>query len=100
MRFHIQGKDLEKTYTNASLQNLRATAATIMGVPPQFIMIDGVEPFSSLLITLMVPEAFVRYFKAAVSRNETLKLFDQLHVDKVVIGETIWKFSGKHVHYI
>lgn len=93
MRFHIQGKDLEKTYTNASLQNLRATAATIMGVPPQFIMIDGVEPFSSLLITLMVPEAFVRYFKAAVSRNETLKLFDQLHVDKVVIGETIWKFS-------
>ncbi|MEW8547033.1 MAG: hypothetical protein AB2693_26255 [Candidatus Thiodiazotropha sp.] len=89
---------MEKNYTNESLQNLRATAAIIMGVPSQFIVIAGVEPSSSLLVTLMVPEVFVKYFKAAVSRRETLKHFDRLCIDKVEIGETVWQINGKQVY--
>lgn len=94
LQFHIEGKDVEKTYTKSSLQDLRATAAKIMGVPQQFIIIAGIEPSASLLITLMIPESFVKYLESALGRSEFLKYLEILQVDTVLIDQTQWKVNG------
>lgn len=93
VRFHVTGRDLQTKYTNSMLQDLRAKAAKIIGVPQQFIVIAGIEPSSSLLITFMIPECFVRYLELALQHRETLLDLTTMQVDYVLIDTIPWKVT-------
>lgn len=90
VQFHVKGKNLDES----SLQDLRAKAAKIMGVPQQFIIIAGTEPSASLLITLMIPEGFGKYLESALGRSESLKELESIQVNIVLIGQRQWKVNG------
>ena len=73
------------------------TAARLMIVPPEFVVIAGIEPSSSLLFTIMVPERFLKYFEAALHKEPALKELTNLGIDIVRIGDKVINIHGKHL---
>ncbi|KAK3594186.1 hypothetical protein CHS0354_007086 [Potamilus streckersoni] len=53
--FHVEGKDLTK-YKREDLEKLRTILSRRLGVPHAFVIISGLTPSKSLVITVMIPE--------------------------------------------
>ena len=98
VKFHVEGTNFTK-YKRSSLETLRATAAVLMGVPSQFVTIAGIEPSTSLLVTLMVPSKFVAYLEMAMTKEDPIATFTNLGVDMVSINDKIYNLHGKF-HYL
>lgn len=56
-------------------------------VPERFVIIVGVEPASSIVVTLMIPELYVQIFRELLSSGEQLPDFVEAGVDLVEIDE-------------
>lgn len=93
MQFHIEGKDFSKV-KRSCIETIRTIAARLMLVPPQFVTIAGIEPSSSLLITLMVPERFLKYLEAALNNKAVMKELTNLDIDMVRTGATVVNLHG------
>lgn len=93
VQFHIEGTDFRK-YTRSSLDATRLTAARLMMVPPEFVIIAGIEPSSSLIITLMIPARFVQYLEAASKKKMVAKELTKLGIDIVRINNTSINLHG------
>lgn len=93
MQFHIEGKDFSKV-KRSSLDAMRMVAARFMIVPPECVIIAGIEPSSSILVTLMVPEMFITYFEAALSKDVAVKELTDLGIDIIRMGDKVVNIHG------
>ena len=99
IQFHIEGKDF-KEVKRSSLENIRRTAAGLMLVPQEFVVIAGIEPSSSLLITIMVPERFIKYFEAALHKEPAVLELTHQGIDIVRIDERVVNIHGMYLYDI
>lgn len=96
VQFHVEGKDFS-TVTRNDLERLRTTAATLMLVPARFVTIAGVEPSSSIQITLMIPTRYVKYLELALKRKHIVKDLTNLRVDTVCTNNLKFMLQGADV---
>ena len=94
VQIHIQGPNFNE-YNRSSLDALRAVAARLMFVKPELVVIAGIEPSSSILITLMIPDAFVEYMRQGAEKSECIKEWTYFGVDYIQIENTKYSIPGK-----
>lgn len=92
MKFHIKGADLDK-YGTGDLEKLRSKISKLLFVPPEFVIIAGIEPSQSLLITIMVLEDDAQRMLALPASS--LAVLTEEHIDKVMIGNRTFLLSGE-----
>ncbi|XP_048769227.1 uncharacterized protein LOC125675536 isoform X3 [Ostrea edulis] len=85
LKFHIRGRDLN-TYGRSELDRLRSMISGLLLVPQEFVIITGIEPSNSLMITVMVPEEFaVNLFS---SPPERLVMLNDVSVSHIEMGDS------------
>lgn len=84
VKIHVHGRDFRQ-YTCTSVEGLRTTMARLMFVEPSRVFITGIEPSSSLLITIIVPESFVGYLRRSITEPQCIKEWTSLGVDYILI---------------
>ncbi|KAK3585719.1 hypothetical protein CHS0354_020287 [Potamilus streckersoni] len=85
--FHVEGKDLSQ-YRRDGLEQLRTLVSNRLAVPPEFVFICGLEPSSSLMVTIMIPVFHAEIFVELLKENSISELLE-LGIDSVHInGET------------
>lgn len=91
MKFHIKGADLE-TYQRPELEKLRSMIASILRVPPEFVIVSGIEPSNSLLITIMVLEDDAH--RLLNLPPESLAVFTEVFVNCVSVDQRKIPITG------
>lgn len=91
LKFHIKGVDLE-TYQRPELEKLRSMIASVLRVPPEFVIVSGIEPSNSLLITIMVLEDDA--FRMSNLPPASLTVLSEMFVNSVMVNEKIISISG------
>ncbi|XP_061188563.1 uncharacterized protein LOC133196720 isoform X2 [Saccostrea echinata] len=88
LKFHIRGKDLN-TYGRSELERLRSMASDLLFVPKEFVIISGIEPSNSLVITIMVPEEFASTMLS--SDPQRLSMLNEVSVSHIGLGgDMVW----------
>uniref|UniRef100_A0A8B8B896 Poly [ADP-ribose] polymerase 14-like isoform X4 n=1 Tax=Crassostrea virginica TaxID=6565 RepID=A0A8B8B896_CRAVI len=85
IKFHVAG-GLD-TFQRPHLDHVRRTVAQLLGCQPEHVFVAGIEPSNSLVVTLMVPAAYVDLVPCA-DRCE-LGFLRTVDVDKITIKEGI-----------
>lgn len=85
IKFHVAG-GLD-TFQRPHLEHVRRTVAQLLGCQPEHVFVAGIEPSNSLVVTLMVPAAYVDLLPCA-DRCE-LGFLRTVDVDKITIKEGI-----------
>lgn len=91
LKFHIKGVDLE-TYQRPELEKLRSMIASLLRVPPEFVIVSGIEPSNSLLITIMVLEDDA--LRMSNLPPASLTVLSEMFVNSVMVNEKIILISG------
>lgn len=91
LKFHIKGADLE-TYQRPELEKLRSMIASVLRVPPEFVIVSGIEPSNSLLITIMVLEDEAH--RLLNFPPESLAIFTEMFVNSVSVDQREIQIAG------
>lgn len=91
LKFHIMGTDLEK-YQRPELEKLRSMIASVLRVPPEFVIVSGIEPSNSLLITIMVLEDDAH--RLLILPAESLAIFTEMLVNSVLVDQRKIPIAG------
>ncbi|XP_062588037.1 uncharacterized protein LOC134249706 [Saccostrea cucullata] len=98
LKFHIRGKNLNN-YGRTELERLRSMVAELLLVPKEFIIISGIEPSNSLVITIMVPEEFAS--RVLFSDPHKLAMLNEVSVSHVGLDEdVVWVQEDAHTHLL
>lgn len=92
LKFHIKGADLNK-YGTGDLEKLRSKISKLLFVPPEFVIIAGIQPSQSLLITVMLLKDDAQ--RMLTLPPSSLAVLTEVHVDKVMIGNKTLLLSGE-----
>lgn len=92
LKFHIKGADLNK-YGTGDLEKLRSKISKLLFVPPEFVIIAGIQPSQSLLITVMLLKDDAQ--RMLTLPPSLLAVLTEVHVDKVMIGNKTLLLSGE-----
>ncbi|XP_060573604.1 uncharacterized protein LOC132731441 isoform X2 [Ruditapes philippinarum] len=87
VKFHVEGRNF-RNCTTSYVQSVRNRIAAILFIPAQFVIIAGVEPSSSLLITLMIPEKYVTILEGLLEDHLCTADMKELGIDYVEIDKT------------
>lgn len=79
------GADLDK-YQRPDLERLRLMIATLLRVPPEFVIVSGIEPSNSLLITIMVQEDDAQ--RMLILPPASLDVFTEMLVNSIIVDQT------------
>ncbi|WAR08934.1 hypothetical protein MAR_018892 [Mya arenaria] len=93
VRLHVDGIDYSNC-TDSYLQQLRERLASILFLPPQFIMIAGIEPSSSMLLTFMIPEQYCELLLNMLKSGEVFPCLQKLGVDVISVDELTVNLNG------
>lgn len=85
------GTDLEK-YQRPELEKLRSMIASVLRVPPEFVIVAGIEPSNSLLITIMVLEEDAQ--RMSTLSPASLTVLSEMFVNSVMVNEKQILISG------
>lgn len=85
------GTDLEK-YQRPELEKLRSMIASVLRVPPKFVIVAGIEPSNSLLITIMVLEEDAQ--RMSTLSPASLTVLTEMFVNSVMVNEKQILISG------
>lgn len=85
------GADLDK-YQRPDLERLRLMIATLLRVPPEFVIVSGIEPSNSLLITIMVQEDDAQ--RMLILPPASLVVFTEMLVNSIIVDQTKIHISG------
>ncbi|KAK3585716.1 hypothetical protein CHS0354_020284 [Potamilus streckersoni] len=96
--FHVEGKDLTK-YKREDLEKLRTILSRRLGVPHEFVIISGLTPSKSLVITVMIPEYNAEILVELLEENRLTELTD-LGIDSVLINDQTFIISEKSKLFI
>lgn len=91
LKFHIRGADLD-TYKKNELEKLRWMIANLLRVPPDFVIVSGIEPSKSLLITFMVQDYIAE--RIVSLQPISLTVLAEMYVTDVTVDEHSIKISG------
>ncbi|XP_060604859.1 uncharacterized protein LOC132757561 [Ruditapes philippinarum] len=87
IKFHLRGKQFGKM-NRGELQYLRTIAANAVLIPSSFVIIDGINPSSSVIITLQFPEQHANIFRNLLEKREIeLGELIEFGVDSITIGD-------------
>lgn len=92
LKFHIKGADLNK-YGTGDMEKLRSKLSKLLFVPPEFVIIAGIQPSQSLLITVMLLKDDAQ--RMLTLPPSSLAVLTEVHVDKVMIGNKTLLLSGE-----
>lgn len=92
VKFHIKGADLDK-YGTGDMGKLRSKISELLFVPPEFVIIAGIQPSQSLLITVMLLKDDAQ--RMLTLPPSSLAVLTEVHVDKVMIGNETIILSGE-----
>lgn len=95
LKFHIRGTDLE-TYDKAQLENLRSMIGYLLRVPPEFVIISGIEPSNSLVITVMILDDDCQ--RLCNISPDNLSILSSAYVNGIMVDETFIPISGMSFH--
>lgn len=90
LKFHITGADLN-TYDRTQLEILRSMIGNLLRVPPEFIIMTGIEPSNSLVITFMVLEEDSERLLSLTP--ESLSVLTSVFVNSIRVEETLISVS-------
>ena len=76
---------------------LRSKIGLLLRVPPEFVIVSGIEPFSSLMITIMLLEDDAN--RLVSSSPESLAVLSDMFVNYVMSGETSISVSGIYLFF-
>lgn len=93
VQFHIEGTDFRK-YKRSSLEALRMRLVQLLFVPPEYVIIAGIEPSSSLIITFMIPVRFVKYLEAAIEKRTPAKELTDFGIDMIQLNDQTVNLHG------
>lgn len=93
VQFHIEGTDFTK-YKRSSLEALRMRLVQLLFVPPEYVIIAGIEPSSSLIITFMIPVRFVKYLESAIEKRTPAKELTDLGIDMLRLNSKTVNLHG------
>lgn len=94
LKFHIRGADLDN-YQRPELEKLRWMIANILRVPPEFVIVSGIEPSSSLIVTIMVLEEDAERI-LTLSAN-SLAVLAEMYVDALEVDDNKYPIAGGEV---
>lgn len=63
IKFHVAG-GLD-TFRRPQLEHVQRTVAQLMGCQPEYVIVAGIEPSNSIVVTLMVLEAYIELLPCA-----------------------------------
>lgn len=92
LKFHIKGADLNK-YGTGDMEKLRSKISKLLFVPPEFVIIAGIQPSQSLLITVMLLKDDAQ--RMLTLPPSSIAVLTEVHVDKVMIGNKTLLLSGE-----
>lgn len=93
VQIHVQGLRFTQ-YKRSCLEALRAHAARLMFVKPELVVIAGIMPSSSILITLMIPETFVKYLRQGIENSDCINEWTYFGVDYIRIDSIEYRLTG------
>ncbi|KAH3725057.1 uncharacterized protein LOC127853677 [Dreissena polymorpha] len=94
VKWHLEGKDFQSC-TRGDIQATRMHIAEILCIPPEFVLIAGIEPSSSLLLTLMIPDDHVEVLVEMLRKKETFPAFALHRIDKIEVNGEVFAVTGK-----
>lgn len=94
LKFHIRGADLDN-YQRPELEKRRWMIANILRVPPEFVIVSGIEPSSSLIVTIMVLEEDAERI-LTLSAN-SLAVLAEMYVDALEVDDNKYPIAGGEV---
>ncbi|XP_053397905.1 uncharacterized protein LOC123552421 [Mercenaria mercenaria] len=86
VKLHVEGRNF-RNCTRAYVQNIRNRVAAILFIPLEFVIIAGLEPSTSLLITLMIPDSYVTILEELLDTGACNVEFTELGIDIVKINK-------------
>ncbi|KAL3883449.1 hypothetical protein ACJMK2_029710 [Sinanodonta woodiana] len=95
VKFHVHGKDFSKI-KRTNLEQLRITLSQLLMIPPQFVLISGLEPSSSFIITFMIPEYYASLLVDILSKT-TIPDLTEFGINAVNIDGKEINISGAEV---
>ena len=81
------------------MRRLRSLISEVLFIPAEFVIIAGVEPSFSLLITLMIPEASVIMLERLLEDHTYAKEMKELGIDFIEIDK-VYSVGGKYNKYV
>lgn len=91
LKFHIRGADLDN-YQRPELEKRRWMIANILRVPPEFVIVSGIEPSCSLIVTIMVLEEDAERI-LTLSAN-SLAVLAEMYVDALEVDDNKYPIAG------
>lgn len=64
-------------------------------LPPADLLIAGVEPSSSLLITVMIPEDYADMMERMLQRKDEFPELQEIGIDYIKIGDQTFNITGR-----
>lgn len=94
IKLHIDGKDF-KNCTSRYLSQLRSQLCKVLMCPPEAILFNGVEPSSSLLVTVMIPDLYADILLEMLNEGYEFPELEIVGVDTVKIRESTFSIIGE-----
>lgn len=91
---HIDGQDF-RSYSQTAINRFRAQVANVLMLPPSAVIIAGIEPSCSLLITIMIPETYAELMHAMLKLGDSFNELEEVGVDYIMVEEEIFNIRGK-----
>ncbi|XP_052236845.1 uncharacterized protein LOC127848420 isoform X2 [Dreissena polymorpha] len=94
VKMHVEGIDFSNS-DNMYIQDLKQRLSMALFVPMQFILLAGIEPSSSLLITFMVPEEYIELMVKRLTNGDRFPELHSHHIDVIKNGDKAFDITGK-----
>jgi len=93
VKWHVEGLDPRQM----SLQDIltfQTHVANALFLPPEYVIICGIQPSTSIVIVFMMTEVYVNILQEQLEAKETFHTFQDIGVDIVDIGGTFYRLQG------
>ncbi|KAK3594184.1 hypothetical protein CHS0354_007084, partial [Potamilus streckersoni] len=92
VRFHVESNE-SIDFDRRKLENIRTAVAELLLVPPEFVLVYGLEPSSSLIITFMMPEYYASLLIEMVVDYRIPQLLD-VGIDTIYYDGKLYDLLG------
>jgi len=94
IKVHVDGKDF-KNCTPDYIRDVRAKLSHWLFIPLEHVLMAGVEPSSSMLITFKIPDLYADVLeKMLLDQKDTLHQLSELEIDTIQIGDKTFNIRG------
>ncbi|XP_053397917.1 uncharacterized protein LOC128556518 [Mercenaria mercenaria] len=97
--FHVVGHNLS---SREDIENLRMKISTILLVPLHEVIFKGVQPTDSTLVTVMLPDMYVKFLERQLRKHTQYILASlmQQNIDQVIFPADIFQLQKEGTYFI